>query len=236
MKETDCPRPDDRSTSPVKGFLMGNKVRPNSSGALVCEAPKDTIELFKSFANAGKWKKWFSLPSAVAPVVSAESTVEYVTGQLNGEEFDEQHIDIEKLLAHFVDGNPIEMPSKGEGAGEVASGGVIVSDAGGTVASPNLVTFVACHGSLLLDWFDTRSDAMFAPALLKALCSIRIGDYGPYYVSRRGEIPKTSVAYRVQSHSSTNDLDCAGEGTEWDAAEGGLASSLDAVLRKHLSK
>jgi hypothetical protein len=117
---------------------------------------------------------------------------------------------------------------------------------------------MACHGNLLLDWFDTRADALFPPELLLALRALRLGDYGPYYFSRRGDVMGTAIIKSPQklsrklskkgsfkgglhlaSHSrGTNSLDEADEasGSKSQSEGDDRAADLDELLRDHMSK
>jgi len=238
---------DKIAISPVKGFIRDNKVQPDSSGALVFEASNDYISRYKSFANTGKWKKWFSLPvensdSAETVNVSSEE-VGLAPLHLNDEDYDEQHIDVQKLLLPFVPSNstvdaipstlsdPLKTPPK---MNCNANGTIDSTIDDGAQAAPELITFLACHGSLLFDWFDSRSDAMFTSPLLEALRGLRMGDYGPYYFTKRDVIPPASTPM-FATQRSTNELDYSERECQWDDDEL-FSCTLDAALRFHLSK
>lgn len=221
--------------TPVKGFIKDNKVLPDSTGAFVFEAPDAFIKTYKTYANSGKWKKWFSLPSVDAeePIESTESIP--APGQLNDEDYDDQYIDIQKLLISFV---PEEQRCP-EVSSPVHPKTPTRLDTDASIdelppAAPELVTFLACHGSLLFDWFDSRSDAMFTAPLLEALRGLRMGDYGPYYFTRRGDIP-AALTHDIKPPRSSNELDASSRDIQWDE-DGHFASILDVALRLHLSK
>jgi hypothetical protein len=264
----------DFSKSPIKDFLKNNKVQPNSTGALVCEAPTDTLNYFKTNANAGKWKTWFSLPPS-RPATAAADTLteeplstgpELVPGELRDEDYDQQHIDFQILLAPFVPGldkgttgdsaymTPVRNRPKDTSLADTEIPSPMQTDVdgnGGDITttfaktSPDLVTLMACHGSLLLDWFDTRADALFSPALLEALRSAKFGDYGPYFFSRRGVIHAVDTLQLSRKSSQKNSskssphrvnaLDLVDQGGGLTEEEENV-SALDDILREHLSK
>ena len=265
--------------SPMRGFLKDNHVQANRSGALVCDAPPALLTMFKTYANSGKWKQWFSLPlSSNSSPPGAGGLVEeedFPEGPehspdplipLRDEDFDQQHIDIESLLATFKPPMQIEGNINSEGAGvcdDNSEKNTTLSPEKNTdtvcsskQASPDLITFMACQGSLLLDWFDTRADALFAPPLLTALRALRFGDYGPYFFSGRGEVAVADIPHspykhgshkgsqkgsfkarqRLSPHVSASALDVADQAA-WNEEElEHKASALDGILREHLPK
>lgn len=231
----------------IQSFLRDNKVKPNSTGNILCEAPISHLDAYKSYANSGQWKKWFALPNSMSKV-----PVERVVGQLNDDDYDEQHIDVQKLLLHFASPPSSSVRRKASDTGVLPSPAAfptitvdnddadadaddkeqLVSDC---PVDSHLITFMACHGSLLLDWFDTRADAMFSSGLLETLRTLRIGDYGPYYYSRRSDIPLSELFRAANPPTSGNALDTTSHKVQWDE-DGYFASVLDVALRRHLSK
>ena len=239
-----------QNSTPIKGFLKNNIVKPDATGTFVCEAPEDMMIFFKSSANSGQWKNWFALPHSMrktVPSIDVPSIENDVPPAfLNDEDYDQQHIDVEKLLEPYTARE--NMPYDSSEGFSASNNQQLVSNARGIMSPPDLITLVACHGSLLLDWFDSRADAMFSSPLLAAIRLLKFGDCGPYFFSYRALIPMDNDMKSIRSSGmgspsssfkrntmlskSSNSLDIPNTNTE----EEDYASMLDAVLRKHLSK